>query len=150
MPGPPALWVMSGYGVKEQYHHLVRRGRVEPPESLQKQIFPWVDFEIQKLEAKRAEDETGARPTALAFLKFLKAGRCNILQDAAALMIQDGNRKHHELFKMEVIKTDEYKVSQSRLIVVFHRKSSHPFSFLSSDAHSIGDGAGINEGAEHI
>jgi hypothetical protein len=106
MPGP-ALRVMAGYGVKEQYNLV--RGRVEPPESLHKQIFPWVDFEIQKLEAKREEDETGARPTALAFLKFLKAGRRIIIQDAAALMIQDGNRKHHELFKMEVFRTDEFK-----------------------------------------
>jgi hypothetical protein len=127
MPGP-ALRVMAGYGVKEQYHLV--RGRVEPPASLHTQIFPWVDFEIQKLEAKREQDEKGARPTALAFLKFLKAGRRIILQDAAALMIQDGNRKQHELFKMGVFKTDEFQVSRSRLIVVFHCKSSHPFSFL--------------------
>ena len=71
-------------------------------------MFPFV----QRIEEALVQS-SNPKPTAMAFLSFLKRIRSVILQDAAVMM-QNG-REHH-LFSLPVFQTDLFRTFQSQLI----------------------------------
>ena len=101
----PGLRVMAGYSLDKD-HHLVR-GRVEPPDSLKKQLFPWVDEELDKLDA-HFQRQGEAKATAKGFLTVLKNQRRIILQDLAAMVVKDGDRRDHFVFKLPVFQSEGF------------------------------------------
>jgi hypothetical protein len=50
----PALQVIAGYEQGEQY--LLPHCRVEPPESLQKMIFPFIEDELENIHVEDGKE----------------------------------------------------------------------------------------------
>ena len=85
-------------------HHLIR-GRVQPDESLLSMIYPWLEAEFDDLQGHL--DETGEeKQTAFAFLLMLYRQRRIILKDAAALLVEDNDRRDNWLFELPVFKSE--------------------------------------------
>ena len=105
---------MAGYTKNEDYY--LPRNRVEPPTELEQQIFPWVDAELVKLEAKFAGDSDDPKATAWGFLRFLKSMRRVILQDAAAIVVEDPGRcSQHPFFQLELFHSDSFETFVGRM-----------------------------------
>jgi hypothetical protein len=115
-----ALRVIAGYEQTERYS--LPRCRLVPPESLQSQIFPFIEEEMENVRAYEDRKKT-SKPTAVTVLKLWKKLRIVILQDAAELWLKFPARKQHPLFKLPVFRCPEFHVSAFvcclfRLIVV--------------------------------
>jgi hypothetical protein len=105
---------MAGYTKNEDYY--LPRNRIEPPTELEKQIFPWVDAELVKLEEKFAADSDDPKATAWGFLRFLRSMRRVILQDAAAMIVEDpGRRNQHPFFQLELFHSDSFEAFVGRM-----------------------------------
>jgi hypothetical protein len=72
--------------------HYNPRTVVEPPESLKSMIFPFADRCLEDVRQK-TKDDGKDRYTAEHFLRLLIDLRVIILQDAAAMLVVDGERK---------------------------------------------------------
>ena len=94
-----AMWVMGGHPEAKGSVFLPRAG-VQPPENLQKRIFPFVETAITSI---RTDGST--YQTALAFLNVLKRLRVVLLQDVAAMMILG---RLHYLFEYPVFKHADF------------------------------------------
>lgn len=106
-----ALRVMAGFQDADSY--FVPRTNVVPPENLQKMIFPFIEEEMERLvhlfdHSNGKKDE---KATAMGTLKLWKDLREVILQDAAAMIVEDGKRKDHLLFRMPVFQSELFQVS---------------------------------------
>jgi hypothetical protein len=85
---------------------FINRAELEPPEGLQKMIFPFIE------EAQRTIN-VGNR-TASSFLKLLQRLRSVILQDAASFFLSD--RWNHYIFQnLDIFKTDAFLSFASQL-----------------------------------
>lgn len=104
----PALRVIAGYEQGERY--FLPRSRVEPPQSLQKMIFPFIEEEFENVHAA-TEDDGKERPTAMCTLRLWLKLRIIILQDAAELWVLYPARKDHPLFRLPVFCSSEFVVS---------------------------------------
>jgi hypothetical protein len=104
----PALRVIAGYEQGERY--FLPRSRVEPPESLQKMIFPFIEGELENVSAA-VEDDGKERPTAMCTLRLWLKLRIIILQDAAEIWVRFPSRKGHSLFRLPVFRSPEFHVS---------------------------------------
>jgi hypothetical protein len=122
----PGLRVMAGYSLNEGYH--LERGRVEPSDSLKKQLFPFVDEALDELRAHYENTEV-MKKTAKCFLTVLKNQRRIILQDLAAQLADDSSRGDHYIFQMPVFQTGEWKVSSFLAIVDFRFSTYNLFYF---------------------
>ena len=100
---------MAGYEADDWYWNP--RGNVKPPEELLKLVFPFVDFELERLEAM----EEMKHVTALCTLRYFKYLRMVVLQDAAAMLVLHPERRDHGLWSMPVFRTTLFKVQ----LVVF-------------------------------
>ena len=60
-----AMQVVGGHPKEKEAYHLPRT-RVAPSEELEKQVFPWVDAQMDKVNA-----HSQPLPTAIAFLKMI-------------------------------------------------------------------------------
>jgi len=105
----PALRVIAGFLMGERYAMI--RGRAIPSEALQKQIFPFIEGEMENVEAAILRDDK-ERPTAICTLRLWTKLRTIILQDAAAMFVLHPERKSHCLFGMPVFRSDDFKVSR--------------------------------------
>ena len=101
------LRVMAGFEARDGY--FVPRCNVEPCEELKRKIFPFIEEELQNI-SDCYDQGRGENPTAIATLNFWKDLRTIILQDAAAMIVGDGNRIRHHLFELPVFQTDLFKV----------------------------------------
>jgi hypothetical protein len=104
----PALRVIAGYEQGERYY--LPRCRVEPPESLQKQIFPFIESEMENVRLAIQGDGKD-RPTAVCTLRLWEKLRSIILQDAAELWVRYPRRKEHPLFRLPVFCSPEFEAS---------------------------------------
>ncbi len=111
----PALRVIAGYETGERYS--LPRCRVEPPSSLKRMLFPFIETELENVRLA-AEGNKKDRPTAVCTLRLWSKLRTIILQDAAVLCLQYPSRKEHPVFRMPVFVSPEFLVS--------------PFCFLST------------------
>lgn len=103
-----AMRTMAGYAPNSDY--FLPRSRCEPPESLMGMMFPWVEEEVEKIEAAFRDSEgLMGRSTARGFLLCLKNMRRIILQDVAAMIVENEERWRHPLLEMEVFQRDEFK-----------------------------------------
>ena len=104
-----ALRVIAGFSQEEIYS--IRRSHTVPCEELQVLIFPFIEEEMARIEAAVNDDKT-ERPTATCTLR-LWLNLCSIiLQDAAEIAVLHPERfLEHHLFRMEVFRTDLFKVS---------------------------------------
>lgn len=110
-----AMRAMAGFPTERGLHFNLRTS-LEPPERLQRLIFPFIEDSIASLSSG---DE---KFTALHFLKYLQKSRRIILQDAAVMQIQGRN---HPVFNVDVFKTPEFE--EFRVQMDGHLKSSpHP------------------------
>ena len=100
---------MSGYSNGEDHH--IERARLNVPADLAKMIWPWIETEQKRLWAYRAKEEKNFRPTAESFFKLLLSLRTIIIQDAAAILIDDPSRAGHMLFTLPVFCSSEFHVS---------------------------------------
>jgi hypothetical protein len=103
-----ALRVIAGFLQGERYS--LRRGRVKPSDALQKMIFPFIEEELDNIEAA-ARDDGRERPTAVLTLRLWYKLRNYILQDAAEMAVRHPERMDHHLFRMPVFCSAEFKVS---------------------------------------
>ena len=104
-----------GYETGERYS--LPRCRVEPPSSLKRMLFPFIETELENVRLA-AEGDKKDRPTAVCTLRLWSKLRTIILQDAAVLCLQYPSRKEHPVFRMPVFVSPEFLVS--------------PFCFLST------------------
>lgn len=105
-----AMRVLAGFGVADM--HWLKRD-VDVPDCLKKQIFPWIEEEVEKLKRYHDQPDTTHRYTACCFLDYLKALRTVILQDAAAMMILHPERAMHRVFDChKVFKSPEFLVRE--------------------------------------
>jgi hypothetical protein len=111
----PALRVIAGYEKGERYS--LPRCRVEPPEVLKKQIFPFIEEELENICIAIARDKTGSRPTAVCTLRLWLRFRSIILQDAAEIYIKYPARKSHCLFRLPLFQSSDFLVSFSFVLV---------------------------------
>ena len=86
----PAMRVMAGFDKRQGYHSNPRTTYFgeDCHKQLAKQIFPWIDDAIDKIDSK-------TNKTAAAFLCFMDSLRWVILQDSAVLLSQGRN---HNIF----------------------------------------------------
>ncbi|KAG7338733.1 centromere DNA-binding like protein [Nitzschia inconspicua] len=89
--------------------HYNARTIVQPPNELLSQVFPWVDRATQELNAFLQSSPAEARPTAAVFLDFMMKLKVVVLQDAAATMVLHPERSVHQLFQLDVFKSDCFK-----------------------------------------
>jgi hypothetical protein len=103
---------MAGFAPNVDYY--LPRGRCEPDECLQRQIFPWADEELEAISESFASGDAG-RSTARGFLSYLVHSRRIILQDAAAMIVEDESRREHPLFQLQVFQTAEFSAFVERM-----------------------------------
>ena len=84
--------------------HFNPRTTLEPPDSLMKMIFPWLDVALEEFN----KGDVPSSPTGYSFLKMMGTLRKIILQDAAAMIVQNPERAAHPIFEMDVFKTEEF------------------------------------------
>lgn len=97
-----AMRIMAGQDPNRGNYFLPRSG-LQPPEDLQRQIFPFVEKELESTKS----------PTAKAFLNLFKRLRIVITQDIAVLKHQ--GRKHF-LFSLPIFETQSFIQFQQSLI----------------------------------
>jgi hypothetical protein len=90
---------------KVYYNH---RFELDPPESLLKEIFPFVEETISHFKAQIARKEISTELSGMGFLNLLKHLRTVILQDAAILM-EDPSFKNHSIFNHQLFLTKEFE-----------------------------------------
>lgn len=122
----PAMRAMAGF-IEADGMFFCPRSEVEPPEELQHLIFPFVDENLEKVEmAQRSNTrEKGGcyLGSAKGFLHMLKRLRTIILQDVAAMYVEDPVRTAaHPLFSSfpAIFHSTEFNVS---LFIVIGRTS---------------------------
>ena len=128
-----ALRVIAGFSQQEIYS--ICRSHIVPCEELQEMIFPFIEEEMARVEAAVNEDQT-ERPTATCTLRLWLKLCSIILQDAAEMAVLHPERfLDHHLFRMELFRTDLFKVSLVCFLFVFclivaltNRMSSVPCS----------------------
>lgn len=92
----------AGGFLEDEKYHLPRQ--IEPPEELQKEIFPWLE-EVTSAIHNRTDHQGLARPqrdqTVVRFVKILKDFRSVILQDLAIMLEKAPNSifSRHEITK---------------------------------------------------
>jgi hypothetical protein len=106
----PALRVIAGYEQGERYS--LPRCRVEPPESLQKMIFPFIETELENIRLFVEEEKKG-RPTAVCTLRLWLKLRSIILQDAAEIFIKHPSCRDACIFRLPVFQSSAFLVSFS-------------------------------------
>jgi hypothetical protein len=87
---------MAGHSKKKGLFFIARSG-VDPPEGLQKMIFPFLEGAEAQIKGSAQ-----AHPTAAGFLRMLREMRQIILQDAAEMLL--GGRQH-AVFSTPVFKS---------------------------------------------
>jgi hypothetical protein len=93
-----AMRIMGGHEENKNLMFLPR-AEITPPESLVRQIFPFLEEEMKK-------DNFLKRPTTLAFLNMLKRLRVVILQDVAVLKNMG---RTHKFFEAPVFCSNEFE-----------------------------------------
>ncbi len=91
---------------------------MEPPESLKKMLFPFIESEMENIVSAVDRDKK-ARPTAVCTLRLWLAFRSIILQDAAAMCLKSPSRKSHTFFKLPIFQSAAFLVSCLCLVVLF-------------------------------
>jgi hypothetical protein len=104
----PALRVIAGFEQGERYS--LPRCRVEPPESLQKMIFPFIESEMENVRIA-VETEKKGKPTAMCTLRLWLRFRSIILQDVAEIFIKYPARKDHCMFRLPIFHSSDFLVS---------------------------------------
>jgi hypothetical protein len=102
-----ALRVMAGFEADDSY--WVPRCNVEPPEDLLKEVFPWLDGELERVQHS-SEVGGGDRPTAVCTLMLWKNLRRIVIQDAAEMLIKDPGRRRHFVFTLPVFSNPLFSV----------------------------------------
>ena len=89
---------------------------VEPPESLRKCIFPWLEESLKKVRDFNASQERRVPcKTALQFLKLLDYLRTVALQDAASMLELYPERCGHPLFQLPVFRCNEFSEFRAKM-----------------------------------
>jgi hypothetical protein len=91
---------MAGHKKKEGSFYIARCG-VDPPEELQRMVFPF----LEGAEAQIRDSEQ-AHPTAAGFLRMLRDMRPIILQDAAEMLLCG---REHPVFLMPAFKSPLFR-----------------------------------------
>jgi hypothetical protein len=95
----PALQVIAGYAQGERY--LLPRGHVEPPESLKRMLFPFIQSEMENIQSTVdiGTRKPGLQPCArYNWLVFCSL----IVQDTAAMCLKHPSQKNHTFFKLPI------------------------------------------------
>jgi Centromere DNA-binding protein complex CBF3 subunit, domain 2 len=100
---------MAGHTDNSKIHWNPRTA-IEPCEELQLMIFPWLEDAYFDLKIFEVENEKHL-VTANAFFDLHIALRMIILQDAAAMIIEDESRSRHSIFEHHVFKSSLFNVS---------------------------------------
>lgn len=99
---------MAGFAPNSDY--FLPRSRCEPPGCLCHLIFPWVEEEIERInEEFRTSEGRMGKSTARGFLTYLQNARRIILQDVAAMLVEDEGRWEHPLLQLRVFKLAEFR-----------------------------------------
>ena len=96
--------------------YFLKRDVLDPPEELQKLIFPGLD---EALNFPQAKKDLATR----SFLNFLKTSRKIILQDAALLLKID-KFKQFEPFAHQIFKSDEFLLFQQNLLTAIEERGN--------------------------
>lgn len=91
------------------------RTTCEPPDSLQQKIWPWIETQVQRVEATFDSLDADPSRTAWMFLRFLKKLRRIALQDAAYMMIKHPARAAHPVFQMDVFQMEEFGTFKEKM-----------------------------------
>jgi len=86
--------------VKADGLHFNPRTVLKPPESLRRELFPWVDDAMKAIDMERAKPTSNNETcsTARSFLMYMDKMRTVILQDAAYILERHPERALHRLF----------------------------------------------------
>jgi hypothetical protein len=103
--------VMSTFPEEKGLHWSPRQMKV-PDESLQGQLWPWIEAALEAVNNAIMVDGIN-RYTALAYLKFMKYLRIVILQDAAVLL-NEGRK--HRVFEEEIFSTPGFLAFQAEMV----------------------------------
>lgn len=93
------------------------RSQVKPPEELVKQIFPFADEQLERVNAAIAGEESRVKSgvflgASQAFLEMLVRQKTIILQDAAAMFVLHPERASHTIFQsFPTFRSAEFVVS---------------------------------------
>ncbi|KAE8235178.1 hypothetical protein A4X06_0g9940, partial [Tilletia controversa] len=83
-----AIWAVAGFNGQDLDSYHVPRSHTKPPQSLLRQLFPWVEEEREKLKERQAANQHASDFALSAFLSCLEWFREVILQDAAVLSLR--------------------------------------------------------------
>ena len=108
-----AVLGLAGFDAKRPESYRLKRALVDPPEALQKMIWPWVDDYLSAFESPTCTFVTTENTTitvqkniaAHSFLKWLKHGRKVILQDA---VIMKAKYPRHNLWSHSVFNSASF------------------------------------------
>jgi Centromere DNA-binding protein complex CBF3 subunit, domain 2 len=115
--------VMAGFEKDEAY--CVPRTRLQPPEKLLLQVFPFIEIHLDRLsDYQRIRESDGVKAsgssaqtcdhngsTAKCVLSLWKELRVVLLQDAAAMLVLHPDRAEHRFFRHPIFKCYEFAVS---------------------------------------
>jgi hypothetical protein len=115
---------MAGFREKRGSFYLPR-AKIDPPESLQRQLWPEIDGWLAKYEEfnPRATDNAVERPdlAGAGFLRLLKYLRVVILQDSVVLRDLFPN---HPIWKYYIFHTEQYVVFREQVLVALKDKEN--------------------------
>lgn len=118
-----AMRVMAGHD-DQKGSVFVARSLLAPPESLQLQIFPFIEHALHSIEQVQWNCST-----AYCFLQLLKRLRVVILQDAAEMLVKE---RQHIIFSSEVFQSEEFhRYVQEMQLHLSHSRNPHDASLQS-------------------
>jgi hypothetical protein len=120
---------MAGYEPDEAY--CLPRSRLQPPEDLLKQIFPFIETQLERFEhyqhiresdasqhpgfVERRDEHNGS--TARCVLSLWRDLR---VEDAAALLVLHPDREEHRFFRHSIFRSNVFTVSEKTCFCLFH------------------------------
>jgi hypothetical protein len=106
----PAVAMQAIVGFEKDERYSLPCCRVEPPESLKRMLFPFIETKLEKVCLAVAGDKK-ERPTAVCTLQLWSKLRSIILQDAVVFCLQHPSGMEHPVFRMPVFTSPEFLVS---------------------------------------
>ena len=88
---------------------------IDPPEELQKLIFPWVEESFIKIQNLLDTKKIKSEHSGQGFLKVLLLLRRVFLQDAAAFYLDSNDFSKYRVFTLPLFKKDDFIVFQKKI-----------------------------------
>jgi hypothetical protein len=107
------LRVLAGFEAEKGSYRL-ERDLIDPPEELEKLIFPWVEESFKEVCDLLFEKRYDSEHSGYGFLNLLKLLRRVFLQDAAAFYL-DSEFSKYSVFKLPLFRSAEFATFQDKI-----------------------------------